>query len=295
MGRVIFDRSDGGRGGVVSVQDLQGSSPPSQAQAPVLEVRGITKRYGHVEALRGVDLVVPLATVVGLIGDNGAGKSTLVKILSGAEQPDSGELLLHGKPTTLATPVAAHAAGIETVFQDLALAPDLDAASNLFLGRERRRTGPLGWLGWLDRSGMRREASEAFERLGVQIKDVTGPIASYSGGQRQGVAVARSAFWAHTVLLLDEPTAALGVVQTRQVLQLIRRVRDSGIAVVLISHNMPDVLTVCDRITVLRLGRRVSDISIEEAATERLVADMTGASTVNDPRTATIDDEASST
>lgn len=268
---------------------------PTEAPSdiPALEVRGITKRYGHVEALRGVDLIVPPGHVVGLIGDNGAGKSTLIKILSGAEQPDTGEVLLRGARTTLHTPTAARAMGIETVFQDLALAPDLDAASNLFLGRERHNGGFRGWLGWLDRSAMRREASAAFERLGVQIKDVSAPIASYSGGQQQGVAVARSAFWAHTVLLLDEPTAALGVVQTGQVLQLIRRVRDSGIAVVLISHNMPDVLAVCDRITVLRLGRRVSDLTIKDATTERLVADMTGASEADATHIPTMNSEAS--
>jgi simple sugar transport system ATP-binding protein len=260
---------------------------------PVLEVRGITKRYGHIEALRGVDLTVPPGRVMGLIGDNGAGKSTLIKILSGAEQPDSGEILLRGARTTLQSPTAAHAMGIETVFQDLALAPDLDSVGNLFLGRERRHTGARGWLGWLDRGGMRREATEAFERLGVQIQDITAPIASLSGGQRQGVAVARSAFWAHTVLLLDEPTAALGIVQTAQVLRLIRRVRDSGISVVLISHNMPDVLAVCDRITVLRLGRRVSDLAIADATTERLVADMTGASRVDLANFQALDPEAS--
>jgi simple sugar transport system ATP-binding protein len=247
----------------------------------VLQVRGVSKSYGHVEALRGVDLDVPAGQVTALIGDNGAGKSTLIKILSGTEQPDDGQILLHGALCHLSSPIAARAAGLETVFQDLALAPDLDAAANLFLGRELRRRGIRGLLGWLDKPAMRKSATDAFTSLGVAIKDVAAPIASYSGGQRQGVAVARSAHWAKTVLLLDEPTAALGVVQTRHVLDLIRRIRDTGIAVILVSHSMPDVLAVSDRISVLRLGRRVADLSRAQASTEALIAAMTGLAEVD--------------
>lgn len=243
----------------------------------VLSARGLTKSYGHVEALRGADLDVPHASIVGLVGDNGAGKSTMLKILSGVEQSDAGTINLRGEPIKIDSPSAARGHGIETVYQDLALAPDLDAVGNLFLGRERLHRGIPGWLGALDNAAMRREACETFAQLGVRIKDVSAPIATYSGGQRQGVAVARAAHWAHQLLFLDEPTAALGVVQTRHVLDLIRRVRDSGVAVVLVSHNMPDVLDVCDRITVLRLGQRVADISARDADTEQLVAAMTGA------------------
>lgn len=250
------------------------------AAAPVLTVRGMHKSYGHVQALRGADLDVPAASVVGLVGDNGAGKSTMLKILSGVEKCDAGSIVLRGSAISIDSPAAARAHGIETVYQDLAIAPDLDAVGNLFLGRERRRAGMRGRLGVLDNASMRREAQQTFARLGVRITDITAPIATYSGGQRQGVAVARAAHWAQELLFLDEPTAALGVIQTRQVLDLIRRVRDTGVAVVLVSHSMPDVLAVCDRITVLRLGRRVADIPAAEASTERLVAAMTGAGEV---------------
>ncbi len=256
----------------------------STHETPLLEVRDVTKNYGHVQALRGVSLSVPEGQVIGLIGDNGAGKSTLVRMLSGAEQPDTGSILVRGRHVSLSSPGASQHEGIETVFQDLALAPDLDAASNLFLGRERRHPGPLGALGWMDRAGMRNKAKTVFSSLGVQIADVRSPIATYSGGQRQGVAVARAAHWANHLLILDEPTAALGVAQTKSVLDLIKRVRDRGIAVLLISHNMPDVMNVCDRITVLRLGARVADIPVDEATTDGLVSAMTGASTLTSPR-----------
>lgn len=261
------------------------TTPPADTETPLLEVHNVTKSYGHVLALRGVSLTVPAGQVVGLIGDNGAGKSTLVKMLSGAEQPDSGSIRVRGRDVIFTDPLAAQRHGIETVFQDLALAPDLDAASNLYLGRERRQRGLLGALGWMDRAAMRDEARSVFSRLGVEIANVREPIATYSGGQRQGVAVARAAYWAHSMLILDEPTAALGVVQTKGVLDLIRRVRDSGISVLLISHNMPDVMSVCDRITVLRLGTRVADIPVSEATTDGLVSTMTGASTIANPST----------
>jgi len=243
---------------------------------PILEARDLVKRYGSVEALRGASFSAHAGEVVALIGDNGAGKSTLVKCLSGVERPDSGEILLDGKVVTLDSPTSARAHGIETVYQDLAVAPDLDPAANLFLGRELRRSGLLGRLGMLDKVAMRRRAVEEFARLGVQLQSVEVPIGALSGGQRQSVAVARSVVWASKVVFMDEPTAALGVVQRERVLDVIKRVRDTGVSVVLISHNMPEVLAVADRIEVLRLGRRVARFTATATLAE-LVGAMTGA------------------
>jgi simple sugar transport system ATP-binding protein len=200
-----------------------------------------------------------------------------VKVLSGVEQPDAGEILFAGEPVTLDSPVRARALGIETVYQDLALAAELDPASNLFLGRELRLGGVLGRLGFLDKRAMRRDAGETFARLSVRIEDVTAPVATLSGGQRQGIAVSRAVMWASKVVFMDEPTAALGVVQTRNVLDLIRRVREQGLSVVLISHNMPEVLEVADRIEVLRLGERVARFKKGDASMEAIVGAMTGA------------------
>ncbi|MFI9511108.1 ATP-binding cassette domain-containing protein [Nocardia sp. NPDC052566] len=242
-----------------------------------LEAEGLVKRYGSVEALRGANFQVRAGEVVALIGDNGAGKSTLVKCLSGAEQPDAGTIRLDGTPVVLSTPTAARKLGVETVYQDLAVAPDLDPAANLFLGRELTRGGLLGKLGMLDKSAMKTQAVEHFRRLGVTLQSIDVPIGSLSGGQRQSVAVARAVMWASKVVFMDEPTAALGVVQRERVLDVIRRVRDQGIAVVLISHNMPEVLAVADRIEVLRLGRRVARFVAADATLEQLVGAMTGA------------------
>src|SRR5664279_171277 len=228
---------------------------------PLLQARGIVKHYGHVEALRGADFDVYPAEIVALIGDNGAGKSTLVKILSGTEQPDEGEIMLDGQMVQIASPFEAQRLGVETVYQDLALAPDLDGAANLYLGREVLRRGLLGRLGFLDDGRMRAGARAAFAELGVDLRNASNPVAVLSGGQRQSVAVARSVAWATKVIFLDEPTAALGVIQTRRVLDVIRRIRDRGIAAVLISHNMPQVLEIADRVEVLRLGRRVATFS----------------------------------
>jgi simple sugar transport system ATP-binding protein len=244
---------------------------------PILEARDIVKTYGHVNALQGANFAVYPGEVVALIGDNGAGKSTLTKVISGVIKPDSGELRFEGRPVEIGTPGAAQKLGIETVYQDLALAPDLDGAANVFMGRELVRAGVLGKLGVLDKRAMRERAERAFVDLGVAVKDASAAVAYLSGGQRQGVAVARAASWASKVIIMDEPTAALGVVQTANVLDVIRRVRDSGLAVVLISHNMPDVLAVADRIEVLRLGRRVARFRKEEATLESLVGAMTGA------------------
>jgi simple sugar transport system ATP-binding protein len=240
---------------------------------PLLEARGVIRRFGHVQALRGAAFTAYPGEVVALIGDNGAGKSTLVKTLSGALRPDAGEILLAGRRMRLTSPVDAQRLGIETVYQDLALAHDLDAAANLFLGRELTRF-PI--VNLLDRGAMRRRAIEAFDELGIRLPDMSAPVRQLSGGQRQCVAVARAVAWASKVVFMDEPTAALGVLQRKQVLDLIRRVRDRGVTVVLISHNMPEVLAVADRVEVLRLGRRVARFAAADTSVEELVSAMTG-------------------
>jgi simple sugar transport system ATP-binding protein len=251
-------------------------SVPEIAAEPVLRATGIVKSYGHVQALRGADFECRRGEVTALIGDNGAGKSTLVKVLAGSLTPDSGQVVIEGNEYRPGSPIKAHEAGIETVYQDLALAPDLGPAANLFLGRERLRPGLLGKLGFLDEKAMRRDAAEQFAQLGVTASAEAASVHALSGGQQQGVAVARAVMWGKNIVLLDEPTAALGVVQTRNVLQLIRRVADSGVAVVLISHSMPDVLEVSDRIEVLRLGKRVARFERTSASVEHLVSAMTG-------------------
>src|SRR3984957_2166959 len=247
------------------------------SEPPLIEARGIVRRFGHVHALQGADFSVNRGEIVALIGDNGAGKSTLVRILSGSDGPNEGAIFVNGEPAHFSGPPDARAAGVETVYQDLALAPDLDTAANMFLGREILKPGLLGRLGVLDKPRMAREASEAMTRFGVRL-GLSSVVFTLSGGQRQSVAVARAAMWATRVIFMDEPTAALGVVQTGRVLDLIRQVRDQGIAVVLISHNMPQVLAVADRIEVLRLGRRVAQFSAQDANVDRLVAAMTSGS-----------------
>jgi simple sugar transport system ATP-binding protein len=246
---------------------------------PLLEARDLTKHYGQVRALDGASFTVYPGEVVALVGDNGAGKSTLVKSLSGAIRPDSGQIVISGQPVHLSSPVDARQHGIETVYQDLALAPDLDAAANLHLGRELYRSR---FLHVLNRAEMRRQAITAFAELGIDLPDPAAPVASLSGGQRQSVAVARAVAYASKVIFMDEPTAALGVRQRGKVLDTVRRVRDRGVAVVLISHNMPEVLAVSDRIEVLRLGRRVARFTAADASVEDLVGAMTGAITAQD-------------
>jgi simple sugar transport system ATP-binding protein len=254
-----------------------GKGDGAQMPRPLLDARGIVKRYGHVVALDGASFQVYPDEVVALIGDNGAGKSTLVKTLSGAIQPDEGTIALDGRTVTLGSPSDAQRRGIETVYQDLAVAPELDSAQNVYLGRELLHPGLLGALGFLDHKAMRRGAADAFVRLGTTVRDVSVPVSCLSGGQRQAVAVVRSVMFASKMILMDEPTAALGVVQRQNVLDLIRRVRDAGISVVLISHNMPEVLEVADRIEVLRLGRRVAVLRRDDATVGDLVGAMTGA------------------
>jgi simple sugar transport system ATP-binding protein len=244
---------------------------------PILEASAIVKTYGNVQALRGADFRAFAGEVVALVGDNGAGKSTLTKVISGVITPDAGELRFEGRPVQIPSPAAAQRLGIETVYQDLSLAPDLDGSANIFLGREVLRPGLLGRLGVLDKRAMRDGAIRSFTDLGVAIRDPDVAVGYLSGGQRQGVAVARAASWASKVIIMDEPTAALGVVQSARVLDVIRRVRERGLAVILISHNMPEVLDVADRIEVLRLGQRVASFTRAEATLESLVGAMTGA------------------
>src|SRR5918992_1692910 len=246
---------------------------------PLLTARRISKRFGHVHALRDADFDVFPNEIVALIGDNGAGKSTLVKIISGTLHPDAGEIWFEGRRVAVATPLAARHLGVETVYQDLALAPELTPAANLFLGREELRPGLLGKLGFLDNAKMRNRSKEALARLGTGLQDADTEVANLSGGQRQSVAVGRAITWASKVIFMDEPTAALGVVPAQKVLELIRRVRDSGISIVFISHNMPQVLEVADRIEVLRLGKRVARFKAGDAKVEDLIAAMTGALT----------------
>ena len=247
--------------------------------APVLEAHALVKRYGHVVALDGADLELYPGEILAIIGDNGAGKSTLIKALSGALQPDDGEISLDGERVHFRSPRDARRAGIETVYQDLAVAPSLDIASNIFLGREMRRRGPQGGvLRMLNKRAMRREATRHFAELRIGITSMAQPVENLSGGQRQGVAVARAATWAQRVVIMDEPTAALGVKETRQVLDLIQRVRKRGLPVILISHDMPNVFELADRIQIMRLGRRVAVVTPRTHSMPEAVAIMTGAS-----------------
>jgi fructose transport system ATP-binding protein len=246
---------------------------------PVLEARGLVKRYGHVTALAGSDFDLMPGEVLAVIGDNGAGKSSLIKCLSGAVVPDEGEILLDGKPVSMRTPLDARGLGIETVYQTLAVSPSLDIADNLFLGREPRAPGIMGSVfRKLDRAKMRDEAKKQMTELGIMtIQDIAQQVESLSGGQRQGVAVARAAAFGSKVIILDEPTAALGVKESAHVLELILKVRDNGIPVILISHNMPHVFEVADRIHIHRLGKRIAVVNPADHSMSEVVAIMTGA------------------
>jgi len=243
----------------------------------VLEARGLRKQFGHVVALDGTDFDVRAGEILAVIGDNGAGKSSLIKALSGALIPDAGTIRLDGRPVHFTSPRDARAAGIETVFQELALAPAMSIAENLFLGRELRRSDLTGrLLRRLDHPRMQREAAESLDALGIAVRAITQPVETLSGGQRQGIAVARSAAFARHVVILDEPTAALGVRESGMVLDLIRRVRDRGLSVVLISHNMPQVFQLADRIHIQRLGQRIALVDTADITMTEAVAIMTG-------------------
>lgn len=246
---------------------------------PILTARGLVKRYGRVTALNSADFDLYPGEILAVIGDNGAGKSSLIKAISGAVTPDEGEILLEGKPVQFKSPMEARAAGIETVYQNLALSPALSIADNMFLGREIRKPGILGsWFRMLDRAAMEKRAREKLTELGLMtIQNIGQAVETLSGGQRQGVAVARAAAFGSRVVIMDEPTAALGVKESRRVLELILDVKRRGLPIVLISHNMPHVFEVADRIHIHRLGRRLTVINPKEYSMSDAVAFMTGA------------------
>jgi fructose transport system ATP-binding protein len=252
---------------------------PATEEAPVLQARGLVKRYGRVVALDHADFDLRPNEILAVIGDNGAGKSTLIKVLAGAVVPDQGQVIMDGKPVAFRTPIEARNAGIETVYQNLALSPALSIADKLFLGRERRKSGPLGrYLRLLDRSAMRAEARKHLNSLGLlTIQNIRQPVETLSGGQRQGVAVVRATAFGSRVIIMDEPTAALGVKESRRVLELMLDVKKRGLPIILISHNMPHVFEVSDRIHIHRLGRRIAVIDPKQFSMSDAVAIMTGA------------------
>jgi fructose transport system ATP-binding protein len=255
-----------------------------ESSTPTLEARDLVKTFGHVVGLAGVSLQLYPGEVLAIIGDNGAGKSTLIKCLSGALAPDAGEILVDGVRVDFKSPVDARRAGIETVFQNLAVAPALDIASNLYLGREVRRKGMLGKiLRMLDARGMRNDARDHLQALGIAtVQDMSQKVETLSGGQRQAVAVARAARFGSKVIILDEPTAALGVRESGQVLQLVKELRGRRLPVILISHNMPQVFEVADRIHIQRLGRCAGVITPQSHSMEEAVAIMTGATQIGE-------------
>lgn len=240
---------------------------------PVLSMSGVSKRFGAVQALKDVEFHVSAGEVVALVGDNGAGKSTLVKAIAGVYTPDGGQVVFDGKPVNITSPSQAQSLGIATVFQDLALCDNLDVVGNLFLGNEVKRGSVL------DEVSMERESWKLLRELSAKIPSVRIPVASLSGGQRQTVAIARSLLGEPKVVMLDEPTAALGVAQTAEVLNLVERLRERGHAVILISHNMSDVMAVADRVSVLRLGRNNGDFRVADTNTQEIIAAITGATT----------------
>lgn len=247
------------------------TTTPSTSQPPLLSLRGISKSFGAVNALTEITLDVSAGEIVALVGDNGAGKSTLVKVLAGVHPADTGEILWNGQPTRIGSPLDSQQLGIATVYQDLALCDNLDVVANLFLGRERVG-GRL-----LDEVEMEKRSWLLLKQLSAKIPSVRTPIASLSGGQRQTVAIARSLVGEPSVVILDEPTAALGVAQTAEVLNLVERLRENGLGVILISHNMADVQAVADRIVVLRLGRNNGTFVTEEVSHEEIITAITGA------------------
>ncbi len=252
-----------------------GETAPSSPRRPILEMKGISKSFGAVRALTDVDFEVYAGEVVALVGDNGAGKSTLIKCLSGAHTADEGTILIDGEEVRIHTPTDATRLGVETVYQDLALCDNLDVVQNMFLGREIAQVGGYGALSELE---MEEESLDVLEGLRVTtIQSVRQAVASLSGGQRQSVAISRAVMWKAKIVILDEPTAALGVAQTAQVLALIRQLRDQGLGVVVISHNLHEVFEVADRIIVLRLGRRVATFRHEDTTPEQVVGAITGA------------------
>ncbi len=252
------------------------ASAASGERIPALSLKGISKAFGAVQALKDVDFEVYSGEVVGLVGDNGAGKSTLIKTISGVNVPDTGQIFVNGQQVHITSPADANHHGIETVYQDLALCDNLDVVANLYLGREDTtlRLGPISPMKQIE---MERRTVEVLRQLDVKIPSVSVPVASLSGGQRQSIAVAKTILRNPQVVQLDEPTAALGVAQTRQVLNLIRRLREQGLAVVVISHNLADVFEVVDRVIVMRLGRRIATFDVRSTTPEQVVSAITGA------------------
>ncbi len=243
-----------------------------------LELRQIAKSFGAVQALKEVSFSVQKGEVVALLGDNGAGKSTLVRCIAGLHQPDQGQILLNNQPVSLNSPQQARQLGIETVFQDLAMVPEFDISANMFLNREILSKNPLlRALGWLDQAAMERQARKSLHRLNSRLPDFYAKVQSLSGGQRQAVAIARAVNWGADLVMMDEPTAALGVEQSAQVNELIKLISSQGVAVLLISHNMQHVLETCDRAVVLYQGRSVADVALSDVSKEDLVALITGA------------------
>ncbi len=257
--------------------DATATKPAAQPKTPLLELKGVSKSFGAVRALTDVDFEVGAGEAVALVGDNGAGKSTLIKAISGIQPGDNYEARFEGRPAALNSPQDAEGLGIATVYQDLALADNLDVVENLFLGHEV--SGPGGPLGLLDETAMEHKALDLMSQLAVTtIRNVRTEVGSLSGGQRQSVSIARSLLGEPKIVMLDEPTAALGVAQTRQVLDLVVRLKERGLGVVVISHNLQDVFEVADRIIVLRLGRRVATFEKDASTPEQVVAAITGAS-----------------
>lgn len=244
---------------------------------PVLEVRNLSKRYGSIQAVTDVSLAIESGEVMALLGDNGAGKSTLVKMIAGAVSPTSGSILLNGQEIEFKDPMQARSHGIETVFQDLALAPHLTVVQNMFLGREQLRPSLAGRvLGALDQRAMMAKAQTELDRLGIHIKSLSQPVSALSGGQRQAVAVMRSVIWGSRLLVLDEPTNHLGVHEVDMVLELIRKVRATGVSVLYITHTIPHVFQVADRIAVLRLGNLVATLTASDTNMDEVVGYITG-------------------
>lgn len=245
--------------------------------ASVLSARGLTKRYGTITAVDGFDIDIDEGEIVALVGDNGAGKSTLIKMLSGAVVPDAGTIAVSGGTVRFRSPLDARSVGIETIYQDLALLPNLDVATNLYLGREETLQHPLGTVGFLARGRMRRDAQRHLEQLKIRLPRTWGtPVSALSGGQRQSVAIARAMVWASRLVIMDEPTAALGVAQSQAVLELVRNVRDRGTSVVIISHILPHVLELADRVVVMRHGAKVADVVAADVSQSQLIELIVG-------------------
>jgi len=252
----------------------------SRSDQPLLRLEQVSKSYGQIHALTDVDLEVHAGEVVALVGDNGAGKSTLLKAIAGAHQITGGRILLDGHEVSLGSPTEAARLGIETVYQDLALCDNLDVTANLYLGRELR----VRSLPWLDSIAMEKKATAVIAELAATVPALDQPVSALSGGQRQAIAVARAALWGSRIVLLDEPTAALGVAQTRMVYELVRKMREHGLGVIVVTHNMADAFAVADRIAVLRLGRNAGVFTPGDATPDQVVAAITGSDTISTPK-----------